>query len=298
MGTYFYEAKDKKRIFVREWTDVTSPVGVIQISHGMVEHSGRYEIFANEMNKRGFIVFADDHRAHGVTDDKTPGYSDGDIFNLTLSDLGELTDLYKAKYNLPVIIFGHSYGSFLTQRYIEEYGDKVEGAVIGGSCYMKNATVRMGRSLASEACALGKAKKPAKLLKKLSFDSYDRQCGGSFISSLPEEVDRYFADSKCTFICSYAFYKYFFRGIYSAYSKENLAKLKKGFPVLLIAGKNDPVGEMGNGVIKLAEMYKGLSLDVKTVLYDGVRHEFLNDTSRAAAFDEIASFAEKLCTKK
>ena len=75
-------------------------------------------------------------------------------------------------------------------------------------------------------------------------------------------------------------------------------QLKKGFPVLLIAGKNDPVGEMGNGVIKLAEMYKGLSLDVKTVLYDGVRHEFLNDTSRAAAFDEIASFAEKLCTKK
>ena len=297
MGTFYFKAKDGKEIFVREWSDVENPKGIIQISHGMVEHSGRYEIFANEMNKRGYIVFSDDHRAHGKTDDDTPGYSEGNIFGGTLSDLGELTDFFKAKYNLPVVIVGHSYGSFLTQRYIEEYGDKVKGAVIGGSNYMKNATVRGGRILASLACDLGNAKKPAHDLKKLSFDAYDKQCGGSFISSMPSEVERYFADEKCTFVCSYSFYKWFFKGIYAAYDKENLAKLKRNFPVLLIAGEDDPVGEKGKGVKKLAEMYKNLSLDVTTVLYPGVRHEFLNDTSRAAAIEEIANFADRVISK-
>ena len=60
MGTFYFKAKDGKEIFVREWSDVENPKGIIQISHGMVEHSGRYEIFANEMNKRVYIVFSDD----------------------------------------------------------------------------------------------------------------------------------------------------------------------------------------------------------------------------------------------
>ncbi len=297
MGTYYYEAKDLKRIFVREWTDVKNPKGIIQISHGMVEHSGRYEIFAKYMNERGFIVFSDDHRAHGMTDEKNKGYSEGNIFANTLSDLGELTELYKRKYGLPVVIFGHSYGSFLTQRYIEEYGDKVVGAVLGGSSYMNTPAVRAGYAVANAACAIGKEKNPAEIIKKLSFDNYDKACGGSFISSIPEEVERYNSDENCSFVCSYNFYKCFFKGIYSAYYKGKLALLKKDFPVLLISGENDPVGEMGVGVKKLASLYSDRGLRVKTVLYPGVRHDFLNDTSRRDALKEIADFCNGLIEK-
>ncbi|MBQ7164546.1 MAG: alpha/beta hydrolase, partial [Clostridia bacterium] len=78
MMIYEFTSFDGKKISVREWNEVSSPKGVIQISHGMAEHSGRYDIFAREMNARGYIVFADDHRAHGLTDKDTLGYSDGD----------------------------------------------------------------------------------------------------------------------------------------------------------------------------------------------------------------------------
>ncbi|MBP5307892.1 MAG: alpha/beta hydrolase [Clostridia bacterium] len=289
---YEFTSFDGKKISVTEWNDAVSPKAVIQVSHGMAEHSGRYDIFAREMNARGYIVFADDHRAHGLTDADTPGYSDGDIFGDTLKDLGLLSDAYRRKYNLPLFFFGHSYGSFLGQRYIEEYGSSVSAAALGGSNCMNSFTTGFGKVLASVACGFGGGKKPAKTLKKASFDVYDKKFGKgeSFISSLPAERDRYFADPSCAFVCSNAFYKWFFKGVLKAYEKENLAKIPKDLPLLLISGKSDPVGEMGRGVDKLENLYKKYGLNVKKVLYEGVRHEFLNDTSRAAAFDEIDGF--------
>ncbi|MBQ9481902.1 MAG: alpha/beta hydrolase [Clostridia bacterium] len=292
MMIYEFTSFDGKKISVREWNEVSSPKGVIQISHGMAEHSGRYDIFAREMNARGYIVFADDHRAHGLTDKDTLGYSDGDIYSDTLKDLGLLAGTYREKYCLPLFFFGHSYGSFLGQRFIEEYGSLVSAAVLGGSNYMNIFTTKFGKAFASAACVFGRSKKPSGTLKKASFDAYDKKFGKgeSFISSLPAERDRYFADPFCAFVCSNAFYKWFFKGILAAYKAENLAKIPADLPVLLIAGASDPVGEMGKGVTKLEELYKKHGVAVKKVLYEGVRHEFLNDVSRAAAFDEIEKF--------
>ena len=289
---YTFTSHDGKKISVTEWNEVSSPKGIIQISHGMAEHSGRYGIFAKEMNARGYLVFADDHRAHGLTDKDTQGYSEGDIFNDTLKDLGALSKAYKDKYGLPLFFFGHSYGSFLGQRYVEEYGGLIDAAVLGGSNYMNNFVTRFGKVFASAACAFGGSKKPAKTLKKASFDAYDKKfgTGESFISSEKAECERYFADPFCAFVCSNAFYKYFFNGILQAYKKENLEKIPKNLPILLISGASDPVGDMGKGVEKLEEIYNEYGLGVKKVLYEGVRHEYLNDTSRAFAINEIDGF--------
>ena len=90
--------KDGKEVTVTEW-QAENPKALLQISHGMVEHAGRYNEFAEYMAKNGYTVFADDHRAHGETDKDTLGYSDGDIWENTLSDLHELTTYYKNKYN-------------------------------------------------------------------------------------------------------------------------------------------------------------------------------------------------------
>lgn len=290
----FISKVDGKKIFVQEWSEVKEPKGVIQISHGMAEHSGRYAGLAEYLNGRGYIVFADDHRAHGLTDKDSLGYSDGDIYSDTLADLGALTDYYKEKYGLPIVFFGHSYGSFLGQRYIEVFGDKISGAVIGGSGHLGNFATRFGGFVAGAACAFGRAKKPANLIKKLTFDAYDKKVGGSFISSLSEEAERYFADPMCAFTLSNAFYRSFFKGIIKAYSKPNLEAIPKSLPVLLISGASDPVGEMGKGVAKMEKLYTSLGISAEKILYDGVRHEYLNDTSRASARAAIADFADSL----
>ena len=290
MRRYEFESFDGKKISVSEWAEVDDPKGVVQISHGMAEHSGRYDIFARYLNSQGYIAFADDHRAHGRTDEKTLGYCAGDIYNDTLKDMRLLAGSYEKKYGLPMYIFGHSYGSFLVQRYIEICGDKFRAAVVGGSNYMNTFITKFGRIVAG----LGKEDKSAFFLKKASFDVYDKKFGGeSFISSMPSEAERYFADEYCAFICSNNFYKRFFAGVLKAYKKENLAKIPKDLPILLISGKSHPVGEMGKGVLRLERLYKDLGLSVKTVLYDGVRHEFLNDTSRQAAYKEISDFFDR-----
>lgn len=287
-------AKDGKTISYVVWDNVENPVCVMQIAHGMAEHALRYDSFAEEMNKLGVIVFADDHRAHGITDLHNLGYSDGDIWENTLSDMRELLLIFKEKYNLPTILFGHSYGSFLSQEFIKRNNELLVGAIIGGSNYLKGAAVTFGKLIAKIGCKCKGGKQKAVLLKKVTFDAYNKKFKeGTFISSKVDECKRYEQDEACNFICSYNFYKCFFVGASKLYKKGDFNL--KDFPILLIAGKDDPVGNMGKGVLKLEKFYRENKAKVKTVLYDNARHEYLNDVSRQNAIYEIYTFVDNLC---
>ncbi len=291
----FISGADGKAVSIVEWGEVENPIAILQISHGMAEHAMRYDGFAHDMNNFGLIVVADDHRAHGKTDGETHGYSKGNIWENTLSDMAILCDYAKGKYSnihgreLPVILFGHSYGSFLSQAFIRRYNSKLAGAVIGGSNYFKGVLVSVGKIAAKIGCIF-KEEKPNEFLKKMSFDVYNKNFKeGTFISSIPEQCKKYENDKDCGFVCSSNFYYHFFKGVSKLYKKEGDSL--KDFPILLIAGKCDPVGNMGEGVIALEKWYKEQGANVSLVLYDGVRHEYLNDTSAKDARDKISSFA-------
>ncbi len=286
----FNSPVDGKRISVRVWDGAKDPKGVIQIVHGMAEHGGRYDAFAQFLQSDGYVVFADDHRAHGLTDPDTPGYCGGDIFWDTVRDETALTDRFSSEYRLPVAMFSHSYGSFIAQRYIQRYGGKLCAAVIGGSDRLSGFLVRTGALVAGAACLFGRSKKPANLIKTLTFDSYDRKVGGSFISSLKEETDRYFADGGCGFVLSNAFYRSFFKGMAGAYGKGVLAGIPKNLPILIVSGENDPVGRMGKGPVQLAELYRKNGIEADVAVYNGARHEYLNDVSREQARADILAF--------
>lgn len=284
-----FRAKDGKEISFVEWNEVENPKCVIQVAHGMAEHAMRYDHFAKKMNELGVIVIADDHRAHGVTDKATLGYCKGDIWNDTLSDMLEVLNYAKEKYNLPVILFGHSYGSFLSQEFIKRHNNLLAGAIIGGSSFMTSG-VGLGSFVAKLGCAVKGDDKPAKFIKKLTFDAYNKKFKeGTFISSIVEECERYKDDEMSGFVCSNNFYKCFFAGLKNLYKKGRYDL--KGFKILLIAGDCDPVGSMGKGVLKLESWYKEKGADVSLKLYKGVRHEYLNDTSRAQSIKDIFDFA-------
>ena len=111
------------------WDKVEKPTGIIQIIHGMQEHAKRYAEFAKFLNSKGYIVFASDLRGHGQTalmNNLPFGYSDGDIFMEIVQDQIIITDYLKEKFNLPITIFGHSFGSFITQKYLVENGFKIK----------------------------------------------------------------------------------------------------------------------------------------------------------------------------
>lgn len=278
---------DSKKITIHEWLNVKKPKGIVQIIHGMVEHGARYDRFAKFLNSKGYLVVADDHRGHGNTDKTTLGYCDGDMFADTVKDEGFITNYYKQKYpNLKYFVFGFSYGSFLTQSYIGKYGDKIDGVVIGGSNYKKDFQVYLG----SFVCLFNNKKKPAKLIEKLSFGAYAKNFDeGEWLSVDKDNNTRYHADPYCKFICSYRFYADFFRGLRKLYTRKYIRNLNKDLPILLISGKDDPVGNMGKGVKKLFNFYKNKAKvkNVSLILFPHSRHEFLNEMPDALDRYEI-----------
>lgn len=301
MSEKVFVSFDGKEIHYREWKPEGEVKGILQIVHGMAEGISRYEGIGEFMSSKGYLVFGDDHRAHGATDPGRTGYCDGDVFHDTLRDLDGLSKEYKSAYpGVPLVVFGHSYGSFLTQRYIQLYGADADGFIVGGSAYMKDITVPAGRLVSAFGCLFGRKKKPAKLLNKASFDVYNKKFAeGTFISSIKSECDRYYASPDCAFLMSNGFYKYFFKGVSELYKKKNYSAIDVEKPIFIISGKDDPVGNFGKNVDKLYDFYKS-TVGVKSVeekLYDGVRHEYLNDTSRSSAYGEILRFCDKACAK-
>ncbi len=268
---------DNKKITIHEWLNVKKPKGIVQIIHGMVEHGARYDRFAKFLNSKGYLVVADDHRGHGDTDKNTLGYCKGNMFADTVKDESFITDYYKQKYpKLKYFVFGFSYGSFLTQSYIGKYGDKIDGVVIGGSNYKKDFEVYLG----SFVCLFNNKKKPAKLIEKLSFGAYAKKFDeGEWLSVDQENNKRYHADPYCKFTCSYRFYADFFSGLKKLYTRKYKKSLNRDLPILLISGKDDPVGNMGKGVKKLFNFYKNKAKVkcVSLVLFPHSRHEFLNE---------------------
>lgn len=272
-----FRSFDGKRLYLNEWMDAEKPRGVVQIVHGMVEHGARYEAFARFLNHNGYLVVADDHRGHGRTDGDTLGYSRGDMFGDTVRDEAEITAFYREKYpQLKHYIFGFSYGSFITQSYISKYGDRVDGAVIAGSNYKKDFEVYLGSLVAH----LGREKKPAKFIENLSFGAYAKRFDdGEWISADPENNGAYRADPLCGFTCSNRFYRDLFKGLKSLYTKKYIAGLNLDLPLLLAAGEDDAVGDMGKGMKKLYDFYreKAGMKNVELVLFEDSRHEFLNE---------------------
>jgi len=285
---------DKKNIYLQEWA-VDSPRAVVQIIHGMTEHVGRYDAFAKFLNGRGFFVVADDHRGHGKTDEKNLGYDKRSMFENTLRDEKLITDLYQKKFTgLPYFVLGHSYGSFLTQRYLADYGERVDGVILAGSNYQKGAEVYLGLVVAKLGCVFTE-RKQAKLIEKLSFGMYQKQVpDGDWLSVDEESNAAYHADPLCGFVCSYRFYADFFQGLLKLYTPEYRKKLRRDLPLLLVAGADDPVGKMGKGMEKLAAFYREEGVkQVELKLFPHSRHEFLNEKEgRDEKWGTVCAFLE------
>lgn len=293
-----YQSFDGKKIFIHEWTEVDRPKGVVQIIHGMAEHAGRYEKFARFLNGKGYAVVADDHRGHGKTDEATLGYAPGNMFADTVRDEGEITAHYKKKfYGAKYFVFGFSYGSFLTQSYIAKYGERIDGAVIAGSNKKKDFEVYLGSFVVGINNLFGKAKKPSKLVEKLSFGAYAKNFeDGEWVSGDEENNAAYHADLLCDFTCSNRFYADFFKGLKSLYTKKYIKNLPVNLPLLIASGTDDPVGDMGRGVKKLYEFYtqKAGMQDVTLALFEGCRHEFLNEKKgQEERYKAIARFFDE-----
>lgn len=290
---------DGKNIQVRVWDAVKDSKGTVQIVHGMAEHSGLYEAFAEELNELGYVVYADDHRGHGYTDSDTLGYAKGDMFADTVKDEALIAKTIKEKYpDVKHILLGHSYGSFISQAFLSEYSSLIDGAILYGSNYKKDAETRFGVILAQCGKIFKGENAPAQFMEKLTFGAYMKKFDDRLWLSTNREYNRkYYSDPMCGFTCSYNFYYSLLKNLNKLYTDSYAAGLDKELPLMIVSGKDDPVGDMGRGVKRLYRYYRGVGMkNLKPHLIPGARHVLLGEKEeyRADFVKSVFEFIEKV----
>ncbi len=296
-NAFTYKGVDGTEIHARSWVSVQNPKAIVQIAHGMAEHMGRYDAFAQFLNDQQIIVYGNDHRGHGKTGEaaNSIGYfADKDGFETVMEDLYQLTTIIQEKHpNIPIILFGHSMGSFLSRRYVQKYGDVLTGLILSGTGGDPGFIGKVGKYLAKREIKKVGAQTASEKLNKLTFGNYNKkfnpaQTDFDWLTRDRKEIDNYINDPFCGFVCSTGFFYDLLDGLEVIHRMENRKRTPKDLPIFLIAGDKDPVGNYGKGV---KEVYKGFQrigiTDITYKLYPGARHEILNELNREEVMKDI-----------
>ena len=293
-------ASDGKKLFVRRFLPEGAAKAVVHVAHGMAEHSARYAPLAEALTGAGYAVYANDHRGHGKTA-TTPdqlGFFEGGLERV-LTDLVELVAFEKNEHpGLPVALFGHSMGSFFTQRLMQTHGAEFQAVVLSGSAGKPNLLAAAGRSIARlERLRLGSHGK-SRLIRALAFDAFNKPFNPKptrfeWLSRDRAEVDTYATDPLCGFGCSIELWVGVLDLLRDLALPERQARIPKSLPVYVFSGSEDPAGDRTRSVQQLLGALRTAGLtDVTHRFYEGGRHEMLNETNRAEVVHALLAWLD------
>ena len=294
---------DGTAIFVRSFLPERPPRAIVQISHGMAEHCARYARFAAFLNEHGYGAYANDHRGHGktVTNSEDLGhFADEDGWNKVVSDQVEiLSEIASRHPNVPIFLMGHSMGSYIVRSAATRCGSRLAGLILSGTSHEHAGLYKTYRlAAAAERARLGKRGKSA-LLRKLSFESFNKQIPNArtdcdWLSRDEAEVDKYKADPLCGFECSTQLWWDLFGGLAEIYSAASVAKLPKLLPIYVTVGERDPLNNRLSAIRKLQAAFENAELgDVTLRVYQGARHEVLNETNRDEVMRDLVAWLDE-----
>ena len=276
--------------FVRAWLPADAPRACVQIVHGMAEHGGRYARFATALNKAGFAVFAHDLPGHGRTaraPDELGHFADEHGWRLALQSIRAVQVDIREKFpGVPLILFGHSMGALLSQDYIVHHGRDIHACVLSSTTGNMGPMRTIGAALMQAEIAWGGCRHRSALAERLSFAKFNSRfrptrTAFDWLSRDIAEVDAYVNDPRCGFRASAGLWYELLA--YGARLREpaRLARIPKQLPILIIGGTDDTAvqGARGPSVLERAYAAAGIR-DVTLKIYDGGRHELLNDTCR------------------
>lgn len=288
---FYFPSKDGlTQIHAIEWIPEGEVRGVLQIAHGMVEFIDRYDRFATFMASQGFYVVGNDHLGHGlsVKDEEQYGFfaeKDGNL--CVIGDMQQLREDTAKKYpKVPYFLLGHSMGSFLARQFIEMYGEGLTGAIIMGTGYQPTATLNMGIALTGMLQKVKGSHYRSALVNNMALGAYNKafepgRTKNDWLSKDEAIVDAYVANPLNQFMFTVNGYQNLFRGMRFAQRQDNLDRIPKTLPILVVSGAEDPVGEFGKGPKTVAEAYRQTGIqDVTLKLFQGDRHEILNELDK------------------
>ena len=276
---------------------VDSIFGLVQISHGMAEHKGRYQEFINFLNLNGFHVVIHDHRGHGerIFENKIGFFDQEDGWNLVVNDLLDIhLDTNKRFPNIPKILLGHSMGSWIGLSALQQK-NLFDAAMLSGSSYPNPSETFLQKLLLKiEMFRLGK-NGYSRLLHRIIFGGFNGRFQNTntpndWLSQDAERVEDYTNDPLCGFVVTNQLWSDLIEGIKLVFDQKNLSLIKKNIPILVFSGSDDPVGAMGKGTSKLHKCLIENECKSELYLVDGARHETLNETNRITTYNHILKF--------
>jgi alpha-beta hydrolase superfamily lysophospholipase len=290
-------------IFVYKWLpDEGVPVkAVVQIAHGMAETAARYERLAQKLTRHGYSVYANDHKGHGQTalslDDV--GYIGNTGFQGMLLDMEQLSQIIKSENkNCAIFLLGHSMGSFLTQGYIQKYGNRHSGVILSGTNGDPGTSLIAGIFLAKLIAKLYGERYKSKALHTLVFGSYNtsfkpQRTPFDWLSRDELEVNKYIKDPYCGTFFTASFFRDFFLFLQEINKPKGLSQIPKQLPLYLFSGDQDPVGHRSKGVLKLIKAYEEQQMkDLTYRFYEGGRHEMFNETNRDEVMEDLLTWLD------
>lgn len=305
---FCYNSSDgKTKIRAFKWVPEHEIKAVLQISHGMLEHMERYDVFATYMAEHGVLVAGNDHLGHGnsvISEDNRGYFGESDGNHALIEDMHLLMNIMKNENpDVPYFMLGHSMGSFLTRQFITVYGNEIDGVIISGTGQQSSGLIKFGifvtkiiasvrgwdyRSKFVDFLALGGNNnrfKPA----RTKFDWLTRD---------DDIVDNYISDSRINFIFTLNGFYNLFKSMLIMNEQTGLERIPKSLPMLFLSGDSDPVGKFGEDVVKAVEIYKKSGMkDISMKLYKGDRHEILNELDREQVYEDILMWVGDLLTE-
>jgi alpha-beta hydrolase superfamily lysophospholipase len=276
---------------------------VVQIVHGMAEHAGRYDALAQALNAAGYVVYANDHRGHGRTAlsvDDLGFFAQANGWRACVDDLGLLNRHIVAEYpGTPVILLGHSMGSFMAQQVAGENGGALAGLVLSGDYLQPRGLARAGALLARlEAMRLGPRGRSG-LLHALTLGGYNRRFAPvrtpfDWLSRDANAVDLYAADPVCGFRPTVQLWIDLLGALGTG-----LPIPPQQLPVYIMCGALDPVAVPDPGAQRLAASFRDAGVESITHrVYPEARHELFHETNREEVTRDLLAWLDQLVARR
>ena len=257
-----------------EWP-VASPRAIVQIAHGLGEHARRYDQMAAVLNREGFSVYADDHRGHGQTglgqvaskQTKKLGNLGPGGMDAAYKQVADFTRLIKDEnQGKPIVLLGHSWGSFIAQKIINKYSDMYQAVVLSGSALTMPGYIATGDF--------------NKVWKKIPGST-----GYEWLSR-DVEIQKQFVADPLTFLAA-AMQVLGVKNSLKMFGKPS-KNVRSDLPILVQVGEADPIGgEYSNKA--LVEAYRRNSgiQDIELFVYHDARHEIYNELNKEEIIQDL-----------